>query len=132
MIQVKFICNHWGGFRSIEISGHANFAEYGKDIVCAGVSALVETALLGLKNVACLEPKVVKKSGYVSIFIAEDEPIDELQKADVILQTLYLGIEDISKTYPQNIRIQKVGGVVDESTTIRSKKRWRKFKKRSR
>ncbi len=35
------------GFR---IRGHAGFAEYGQDIVCAGASAIAQAAVLGLKD----------------------------------------------------------------------------------
>lgn len=31
---------------SLTITGHADYAEYGKDIVCAGVSSLVQTLAL--------------------------------------------------------------------------------------
>lgn len=31
---------------SVSVTGHANHAEYGKDIVCAGVSSLVQTLAL--------------------------------------------------------------------------------------
>ena len=34
----------------VECSGHAEFADYGKDIVCAGVSSITQTALIGLKT----------------------------------------------------------------------------------
>ena len=108
MIEVKAYPYPWGGFKGMEISGHAEYAEYGKDIVCAGISALVETAILGLENVACLKPEVVKKTGYVSILLPDDVPMDKLQKAAVILETIYLGFEDISKSYPKNIRTYKI------------------------
>ena len=37
---------------SIKTTGHANYAPYGEDIVCAGVSAILQTAVLGLENIA--------------------------------------------------------------------------------
>jgi len=107
VIRVKACVYPGGSFKSIEISGHAKFEEKGKDIVCAGASALVETALLGLRHVALLECEVVKKAGYVYILIPEDAPIDKLEKANIILETIYLGLEDISKTYPKNMRTQR-------------------------
>lgn len=109
MIKVKAYLHPSFGFEGMEISGHAKYAEYGKDIICAGVSALVETAILGLEKIACLEPKIVKKSGYVSIIIPEDSLEDSLQKANIILETIYLGLEDMSKSYPDNIRTEKLG-----------------------
>lgn len=44
----------------ISIKGHAGYAEHGKDIVCAGVSTLVQTMLLGLENISQCYPENVK------------------------------------------------------------------------
>ena len=38
-VNVSFIGND---IQLLTVSGHANFDEYGKDIVCAGVSAIVQ------------------------------------------------------------------------------------------
>jgi uncharacterized protein YsxB (DUF464 family) len=34
------------------MKGHAGYAEYGQDIVCASVSAIIQTALLGLQAIS--------------------------------------------------------------------------------
>ena len=36
----------------MEISGHAGYAELGKDIVCAGVTALMQTLIQSIKDLA--------------------------------------------------------------------------------
>lgn len=103
MIKVRVKPNPSGGYKSLEISGHAEYAEYGKDIVCAGVSALAETAVLGLKHVACVKPIVGKKQGNFVIKLPKDMTAKESAKAAIILETIFLGLEDISKSYPSNI-----------------------------
>lgn len=46
------------------VTGHADYAEYGKDIVCAGVSALVQTlALYAIEHGGTAE----MRSGYAKI-----------------------------------------------------------------
>lgn len=45
---------------SIKIKGHAEYAEHGKDIVCAAVSAILQTAQLGLSEIAKQYPEYVK------------------------------------------------------------------------
>ena len=35
----------------VTISGHANYDEYGKDIVCASVSSIVYTTVNGILNI---------------------------------------------------------------------------------
>lgn len=45
---------------SILVEGHADYAEYGNDIVCAGVSAILQSAQLGIINIAEQYPQHVK------------------------------------------------------------------------
>jgi uncharacterized protein YsxB (DUF464 family) len=55
------------GQMKVEAVGHANYAEHGKDIVCAAVSAIMQTALLGLQAIAEQYPE------HVSLEITEKE-----------------------------------------------------------
>ena len=47
MIKIK-VSKEGNKYKNIVITGHANYAEYGKDIVCAAVSATVLTTLNGI------------------------------------------------------------------------------------
>lgn len=58
MVEIKV--SKCSGDVQISIKGHANSNEYGKDIVCAGVSAVVQTALLGLEVMSENYPKYIK------------------------------------------------------------------------
>lgn len=49
-----------GETKTLRISGHANFAPKGRDIVCAAVSAIFQTAILGLKTIAETHPENVE------------------------------------------------------------------------
>lgn len=57
MIQVK-VCSKPGNV-SITLNGHANSAPYGQDLVCAGVSTLVQTMILGLETLARENPQYI-------------------------------------------------------------------------
>lgn len=46
--------------KSITITGHANFAEHGKDIVCASVSTILQLAQLGLRQLEKQYPNHIK------------------------------------------------------------------------
>ena len=50
MIEIKLYKNDMGNYHRYEVEGHAEYAEYGKDIVCAGVSALTQSALFTLEE----------------------------------------------------------------------------------
>lgn len=50
MINIKV--NQSSGNMVIEIKGHANFDKHGRDIVCAGISAIAQSAILGFESIA--------------------------------------------------------------------------------
>ena len=47
----------------IHMSGHANTAPRGSDIVCSAVSALTFTLIRGLKEIACMEWQTINDTG---------------------------------------------------------------------
>ena len=52
---------------SITISGHAGYAEHGKDIVCAGVSMLIQTLIESFENLTTDKIKYDISPGWVDI-----------------------------------------------------------------
>ncbi len=77
----------------ISVKGHAGFAEKGKDIVCAGVSALFFTFLESTGA-------QMKKNG--DVICAEADP-DYKNRA--VFDAIYKGCKLISDEYPENVRI---------------------------
>jgi hypothetical protein len=101
--HIRFIiwADEQGRIRAFELSGHAGYADSGQDIVCAGVSALSIAASNGLEHFLSVAPKVQEEDGYLTcqlVGILEQE----LEKAQWILQTMKLGIEQIQATYGQD------------------------------
>ena len=100
---IRFIVwvDEQGRLREFELSGHAGFAEDGQDIVCAGISALSIAAVNGLEHFLSVAPKVQEGDGHLTcrlLGITEQE----LEKAQWILQTMTIGIEQIQATYGQD------------------------------
>lgn len=85
-----------------EIKGHAGFDEYGKDVVCAGVSALAQTALLGLCDLLG-SVNVMKESGYLKVSLSWKQAQGEGPKA--VLRTLELGLKAIEKSYEGSLKV---------------------------
>ena len=86
---------------SLEVSGHSNYDEKGKDIVCAGVSAIVVGGINSLlnENKNAIEYKC--KEGYAYILV-KDIDNDNINKIlDVITTQLYT----IEESYPKFIKI---------------------------
>lgn len=100
MIKVH-ITRHQGIVQEITISGHANSGEYGKDLVCAGVSSVTTGVCNTLANHNFLdEGTIVYKEGYVSI--TSKNMTSEHQ---LILETLITTLENIEENYGTYIRI---------------------------
>ena len=86
---------------SLEVSGHSNYDVKGKDIVCAGVSAVVVGGLNALlsENKAVIDYKC--KDGYVYIFVKDIDNFNINMILDVITTQLYT----IEESYPKFIKI---------------------------
>ena len=87
-----------------KISGYAvqgNNGEYGTDIVCAGISSVAQTALLGIGEHLHRDVDFHVASGDLRMKL-KSEP-DDLTEA--ILETMLLGFTEIAKVSPKAVRI---------------------------
>jgi uncharacterized protein len=64
---IKIQARMKSGEMQIHAVGHAGYAEHGKDIVCAAISTIMQTALLGIQAVAEQYPN------HVSLEIISEE-----------------------------------------------------------
>lgn len=83
-----------------EVKGHANYAEYGKDIVCSGVSAIVQTAGLSAEP---LGARVSQSDGHYIIDVGEFDCHD----MQVLLKVMEKGVKAIADNYPKNIKMEE-------------------------
>jgi uncharacterized protein YsxB (DUF464 family) len=58
--MIKVRVDMGSGDLTIDVKGHAGYAPHGQDIVCAAVSAIVQTAVLGLESIAAGYPDFVE------------------------------------------------------------------------
>lgn len=85
-------------FKGFSCTGHAEFAENGKDIVCAAVSVLVINTLNALDALTDNEIAVKTLSSEHGIISASFEnSIDE--KGILLMQSMILGLQEIKKQY---------------------------------
>lgn len=81
-------------FKGFTCEGHAGYDEYGQDIVCAGVSALVINAVNSIDSFTLDEfsDEVDEETGKVSFeFINKPS-----EAASLLLSSMILGIESIA------------------------------------
>ncbi len=87
----------------MEVKGHADSAEYGKDLVCAGVSSIT-TGLLNALDEYCKDTcELELRSGYVHVKVNENTHDNQLILAVGITQ-----LETIALTNKEFIRIEKM------------------------
>lgn len=80
-----------------QVTGHADYANVGNDIVCAGVSALyisVTNTLLSMGRT------FERNDGYFTL--------DATDVDNACLKVLYDGIQSIAEQYPDNIKVEEI------------------------
>ncbi len=88
----------------VTFNGHANYSEHGKDIVCAGMSVLMMTAINMLADVGEIEKAIVmdKKKGIIEThFIADKDNVE----IATIYKYLVIGARAVKSHYPEHIEI---------------------------
>ncbi|MDR1138439.1 MAG: ribosomal-processing cysteine protease Prp [Clostridiales bacterium] len=91
---------------SVDCSGHADYDEYGYDIVCAALSSILQTTVLGLMQVLGLNISLTSddRLGKLSFVLPSMSPAQR-SKADVLLDTMLLGIDNLSDTYSDFVEL---------------------------
>ncbi|MBI4753618.1 ribosomal-processing cysteine protease Prp [Candidatus Desantisbacteria bacterium] len=84
------------------VTGHADYKNKGDDIVCAAVSAVVQTAVEGLKRYLPEGIHLKKEKGILHLSITKGANIYE---SSIILETMLLGLKRIEENYQEYVRI---------------------------
>ena len=96
-----------GKISGMRVHGHSGTAARGQDIVCAGISALAQTALLGIgEHLHRPLDYDVRPSGDLRMKL-KSEP-DDLTQA--ILETAQLGFAAIQRANPDAVRMKDLRG----------------------
>ena len=92
----------------VECDGHTNYGEKGEDIVCASLSSIVQTAVLGLLMIALVELDMKRddERGYLKFTLPEK--LDKKQEIQVsaILDTMLCGISDLYESFSDYIELE--------------------------
>lgn len=85
----------------IEISGHAKYDEFGKDIVCASVTSVIMTTVNSIMNIDNSSISYVDDGNKIIIKKLNDNDI-----VDKLLNTMILILKDLEKQYKKNIKVE--------------------------
>lgn len=84
----------------IKVSGHANYAEEGKDVVCAGVTALTQTLVKSIEDLT--EDKIEYD---ISPGKADIKYRNLSEKAKTLADSFFIGICMIADEFPDYVKI---------------------------
>ena len=90
-----------GQYKSLTVKGHANFNEYGKDLICASVSSI----MFGFMN--CLdqfneEVKIIQLENKIEIVCNKDN-----QKVQDYFELVMIQLKTIEESYQEFIQIER-------------------------
>lgn len=98
MIRAKVYCENNQAV-ALEVQGHADYEQYGKDIVCASVSSILTGGFNSFSDYEIEEIKL--EEGYAYIAVKNEN--DALIKLEVIITQL----RTIQEAYPNYISINE-------------------------
>ena len=112
-----------GILKGYEAVGHADGRRSGEyDLVCSAVSALTQTGVNALCAVAGITPEVIVRDGYLRCLLPEGQEAQE--KAQIVLQTVLQGLNDVEQSYPKQLRMRqqewRQADAYDESSALRA------------
>ncbi|PPA71537.1 ribosomal-processing cysteine protease Prp [Jeotgalibacillus proteolyticus] len=93
--------------KAFQMDGHADYDEAGKDLVCAGASAVSFGAVNAVFALTAVEPLIDQSSngGFLRVDLPRDiDPADD-QRVQLLLQGMIVSLQTIEQEYGQYIKI---------------------------
>ena len=101
MTQITFYKTTAGEYQGFTCDGHAGYANFGEDIVCASISVLVINTINSLEQITGeqMQMETDEATGTIRCRFV-DQPLKETSKA--LMDSLVLGLTQIEKQYGKN------------------------------
>ena len=105
MIKITIVKNQSGHIDSFEMTGHADLAEHGKDLVCAGASAVSFGAVNAIISLTGKTPEIQLGSngGYLNVTLPKSPEDDH--DIQLIVKAMIVSLQTIENDYGQHIKI---------------------------
>ncbi|MBS4173691.1 ribosomal-processing cysteine protease Prp [Bacillus sp. FJAT-49736] len=106
MIHVQIMQTSDGNISSFKMKGHADFAEKGQDIVCAGASAVSFGSINAIMELTGVKPDIQQSNGgYLECTIPDALPNDIAEKVQLLLHGMVISLQTIERDYGKYIKI---------------------------
>ena len=109
MTKLKFIKKQ-DKFVGLECRGHTGYAEFGKDTLCATISGITQSCLVGLIKVLNINPIISRDdhSGYLKIELPKGLDINTINNANLLFAVVYESIKDLLSGYSKYISMEVI------------------------
>ena len=87
------------------VKGHADFSEFGTDIVCSAVSISATQTLNGILELLKLKPKYEYIEGFISCDLENIDLNGKEGQLDILLESMYEMLKSISDEYSKNVKL---------------------------
>jgi uncharacterized protein len=105
MISITINRSESESIQSFKISGHAFFADRGKDIVCAGASAVSVGAINAVHALTGVTPEIEQGDGFLHCVVPDKLPEDINEKVQLLLEGMVVSLRTIEEEYGEHIKI---------------------------
>ncbi|AEV95336.1 ribosomal-processing cysteine protease Prp [Pediococcus claussenii] len=108
MIQAQVFENQ-KRITGFKITGHADYSEYGSDIVCSAISVLAINTVNSaekLTGVKLIVDSDNANGGYLNVTVPRTIDSKQDEQLQVLLKSLRLGLVDVSQSYGKYIKIK--------------------------
>ncbi len=101
--RIVFLTDSTGRLCGFDAVGHAGDMPEGENIVCAAISAILQTAYLGFTQVLGqkVDWQADEQTAHMRCIVSGDKP----EMVDCILKTAQAGLADIAGQYPKCLTI---------------------------
>lgn len=91
-----------GRYTAFAVSGHAMFAKYGQDIVCASVSSALQLTVNGITEILKISADVKVGENEISLKLPQD---CNDAAADTLMCAFCLQMQLLAEDYPKNLKL---------------------------
>ena len=101
-----------GKIIEVEAVGHSGYDVAGEDIVCAGVSSIIQTAILGLVGVVKINPQITRNKSendnenLMIIKLPQNLSAQKMSEAQIVLETMLCGLSDLYVGFSDFIELE--------------------------
>jgi len=106
MVKVDIFRDEQQAIVGFKTYGHAEVAPKGADIVCAGISALTQAAVLGLQRHLGRSVTLEVRDGYLAVLLQGGAD----EKTSAVLETMLIGLQEIAALYRKRVQIREHRG----------------------